>query len=210
VHVSCHDATSSEALCSRRTPPVRRNRRAADHVVEQTCFREVSAYSTVYPEFASGFLRKCNPRCRIRTYLKCAIRMLRWFRKSYCLPLSPHLHAASNPLASGSNSVCRYRTSERPVLRRRVVQSSSTRLRASRSSLPESAAIACLPSLPLSQRGRVDREIQTQNSRSHIAMSYQLSFAWKASLTRTPPPICTSARGSKIALILRAVGAANA
>ena len=37
-------------------------------------------------------------------------------------------------------------------------------------------------------------------------MSYQLSFAWKASLTRTPPPICTSAPGSKTALVLKSRG----
>jgi len=53
------------------------------------------------------------------------------------------------------------------------------------------------------------REIQTQNSRSHIAMSYQFSFAWKASLTRTPPPICTSALGSHTALVRRASSVAN-
>ena len=53
------------------------------------------------------------------------------------------------------------------------------------------------------------REIQTQNSRPHIAMSYQLSFAWKASLTRTPPPICTSALGSHTALVRRASSVAN-
>jgi hypothetical protein len=41
-------------------------------------------------------------------------------------------------------------------------------------------------------------------------MSYQLSTAWKASLTRTPPPICTSTLGSQTALIWRAVGVANA
>src|SRR5947199_2107833 len=40
-------------------------------------------------------------------------------------------------------------------------------------------------------------------------MSYQLSFAWKASLTRTPPPICTSALGSHTALVRRALGVAN-
>ena len=53
------------------------------------------------------------------------------------------------------------------------------------------------------------RKIQTQNSRPHIAMSYQLSFAWKASLTRTPPPICTSALGSQTALVRRASSVAN-
>lgn len=56
---------------------------------------------------------------------------------------------------------------------------------------------------------RERREIQTQNDRSHIAMSYQLSFAWKASLTRTPPPICTSALGSQTALVRRASSVAN-
>lgn len=50
---------------------------------------------------------------------------------------------------------------------------------------------------------------QTQNYRSHIAMSRQLSFAWKASLTRTPPPICTSALGSHTALVRRALSVAN-
>jgi hypothetical protein len=55
----------------------------------------------------------------------------------------------------------------------------------------------------------LDGEIQTQLSRPHIAMSYQPSIAWKASLTRIPPPICASALGSKTALVLRAVSAAN-
>jgi hypothetical protein len=36
------------------------------------------------------------------------------------------------------------------------------------------------------------REISTQNYRAHIAMSYDPTIAWKASPTRTPPPICTS------------------
>jgi hypothetical protein len=139
AHVSCHGATSSETSCLRTHVSRSANSRATDHVLEETWFREVSAYSTVYPEFARGCLRTCNPtcnpRCRIRPCLKCAIRMLRWFRKSYCLPLSPRLRAASNPLASGPNSVCRYRTTECPVLRRRVVQSSSTHSRALRSQL---------------------------------------------------------------------------
>jgi hypothetical protein len=40
-------------------------------------------------------------------------------------------------------------------------------------------------------------------------MSFNPTIAWKASLTRTPPPICTFAPGSQTALIWRAMGAAN-
>src|SRR6185312_4515554 len=37
------------------------------------------------------------------------------------------------------------------------------------------------------------REISTQDTVAHIAMSLHPTIAWKASPTRTPPPICTSA-----------------
>lgn len=57
--------------------------------------------------------------------------------------------------------------------------------------------------------GDIAGEILTQTNRPHIAMSCQSSFAWKASLTRTPPPICASAPGSQTALIWRAVGVAD-
>jgi len=40
-------------------------------------------------------------------------------------------------------------------------------------------------------------------------MSFDPTIAWKASPTRTPPPICTSALGSQTALVWRAVGAAS-
>lgn len=40
-------------------------------------------------------------------------------------------------------------------------------------------------------------------------MSYRSSFAWRASLTRIPPPICTSAPGSQTALIWRATDVAD-
>jgi len=36
-------------------------------------------------------------------------------------------------------------------------------------------------------------EISTQNRNAHIAMNVEPTIAWKASPTRTPPPICTSA-----------------
>ena len=57
--------------------------------------------------------------------------------------------------------------------------------------------------------GDIAGEILTQVNRPHIAMSRQSSFAWRASLTRIPPPICTSARGSQTALIWRAMGVAD-
>ncbi|MFT5556022.1 MAG: hypothetical protein ACI9P3_005464 [Bradyrhizobium sp.] len=57
--------------------------------------------------------------------------------------------------------------------------------------------------------GDIAGEILTQVDHPHIAMSRQSSFAWKASLTHTPPPICASALGSQTALIWRAVGVAN-
>jgi hypothetical protein len=44
---------------------------------------------------------------------------------------------------------------------------------------------------------------------THIAMGHEPTFAWKASPTRTPPPICTSAPFSKTALVLKIVGAAS-
>jgi hypothetical protein len=40
-------------------------------------------------------------------------------------------------------------------------------------------------------------------------MSFNLTIAWKASPTRTPPPICTSALGPQTALVWRAAGAAS-
>jgi hypothetical protein len=52
-------------------------------------------------------------------------------------------------------------------------------------------------------------KISTQNRRPHIAMSFNLTIAWKASPTRTPPPICTSAPGPQTALVWRAAGAAS-
>src|SRR3954447_7888257 len=36
-------------------------------------------------------------------------------------------------------------------------------------------------------------KISTQNRTPHIAMRLNLTIAWRASPTRTPPPICTSA-----------------
>ena len=98
-----------------------------------------------------------------------------------------------------------------PALRRRVPQSVLVTPFAC-PAFPSLLVVGWCASLLFEAREEIERhagEIQTQNNRPHIAMSCQPSFAWKASLTRTPPPICTSAPGSKTALVLRAVGAAN-
>ena len=110
-------------------------------------------------------------------------------------------------LLVSSNSNCCYRTPKCPALRRRrVVVNPFTR---SAFPLPDSdrrPGLSCsIPQIA----GDIAGEILTQANRPHIAMSCQSSFAWKASLTRTPPPICTSALGSQTALIWRAVGVAN-
>ena len=108
-----------------------------------------------------------------------------------------------------SKPVCRHRTSACSALRRRISQSVDFNTFSS-FAFP---IVASLASISTPCRSALDvsthREIQTQIYRSHIAMSRQLSFAWKASLTRTPPPICTSALGSHTALVRRALSVAN-
>lgn len=123
--------------------------------------------------------------------------------------------ATSNQITSVSKPVCRCRTSacstaappRIPVCRPQHVHE----LRVPNRCLAGQRPIP--PCLVFQSGARLTRaphrETQTQNDRSHIAMSYQLSFAWKASLTRTPPPICTSALGSHTALVRRASGVAN-
>jgi hypothetical protein len=110
-------------------------------------------------------------------------------------------------LLVSSNSNCCYRTPKCPALRRRrVVVNPFTR---SAFPLPDSdrrPGLSCsIPQIA----GDIAGEFLTQFVRPHIAMSRQSSFAWKASLTHTPPPICASAPGSQTALIWRAVGVAN-
>ena len=61
--------------------------------------------------------------------------------------------------------------------------------------LPRSFRMAVRISLVRSERDTNAslREISTQNHIPHIAMSFDPTIAWKASPTRAPPPICTSA-----------------
>jgi hypothetical protein len=183
---------------------VRRNRRRSDHRLEKKRSREVSAYSTVFRGFGQKAGSGCNPRYRIRYRLESLVRMSRCFRKAYYLPLTPRLRAASISSQVSKFSLLlpdvvhvrqpappRSSVSPRqPVRWPRVPRRHSRWL--VRLSLFRSAA----------KNERHAGEIQAQNNRPHIAMSCQPSSAWKASLTRTPPPICTSAPGSKTALVL--------
>jgi hypothetical protein len=51
-------------------PAVRRKRRGADHGLEERSVREISAYSTAYPERARVAVYRPPPRCSIRYRLK--------------------------------------------------------------------------------------------------------------------------------------------
>jgi hypothetical protein len=126
------------------------------------------------------------------------------------LPLSPRKRAASNQITSVQSQSA---ATEHPLARwpRRRVSQSVVLNTFTNAAFPIVASPVGAPLLSShsARSASATPGIQTQNSRSHIAMSYQLSFAWKASLTRTPPPICTSALGSQTALVRRASSVAN-
>lgn len=111
-------------------------------------------------------------------------------------------------LLVSSSSICRYRAPRCPALRRRV-SSFVNPFTCAALLLPDSDGRPGLSCSSPRVVGNFAGEILTQVNRPHTAMSCQSSFAWKASLTRTPPPICTSVLGSQTALIWRAVDVAN-
>jgi hypothetical protein len=85
-------ATSSKASSFRHRPAVRRN--AVGQIIGwKEKLREVSAYSTVGPEFAWEAARRRQP-IRHRLKMDCD-RIARSFRKACNLPLSPWLPATS-------------------------------------------------------------------------------------------------------------------
>ena len=151
--------------------------------------REVTAYSAVCPERvrATGQKKSWSSRQLRSRWKKTFGSMPRGFRKACCLPLPPRLLAASYSCRQCSTSVRRSRTSRCPAPLRRVPQSvlvqtgfelGSTPLQAPRSC--SFAVVRCV--FPRSTRILRLREIWAQDSRSHIAMSYRPSIAWKASL----------------------------
>jgi hypothetical protein len=87
--------------------------RWADQSVWKRSVREVSAYSTVYPELGQEAARRRNLRRPMGFRLKRALdQKARWFRKACNLPASPRLPAASCHLTCVSNSVGRVQTAK--------------------------------------------------------------------------------------------------
>ncbi len=129
-------------------------------------------------------------RCLKRLFLKWVFeRIPRLFRKACNLPVPPRLLAASCPLTCFPKSAAPERSSGRHA----ATQPVTILVRAS---LPGRWSVGSVRiSLVLNWRGAkaLPREISTKNHRSHIAMSYEAAIAWRASRTRTPPPICTCA-----------------
>jgi hypothetical protein len=169
--------------------------------------REVSANSTVGPQFGWEAVRAWRPALQIRCGLKRTFdRTRRCFRKAYNLP-----YRRGSPTAS-----CHLTLIQIQPMRPNVNPTATLR-RAPQSSI---VTTPCRPLLASGAAGLVDRaypsyearlqgrawEISTQNHRPHIAMSYNLNVAWKASLTRTPPLICAFAPGSQTALIRKTTG----
>jgi hypothetical protein len=103
--------TSSEVFLFQGTDRRSAKKRRVRSQVKRKLLREVSAYSTVFPEQARGYELNCYLSCPMRSRLKLAFgSMPRVFRKAYFLPLSPRLIASSLSIACASTSVRCLRT----------------------------------------------------------------------------------------------------
>jgi hypothetical protein len=199
----------------RHRPAVRRQRRVADHGLEEGDLREVSAYSTVCPESAreAAYSQRPTalismpaiPRHSIWHHRKMKSDRPPRFRKACNLPVPPRLPTASCPSTRVSISVGNApnpksfsrppRTSTRPY-----------RSLASLQRLPGSsvANVSLLFDDNEALRPR-QRNFDTEPPRSCCHES-QPNHRLETPLTRTPPPICTFAPGTQTALIWRTVG----
>jgi hypothetical protein len=82
--------TSSEVFLFQGTDRRSAKKRRVRSQVKRKLLREVSAYSTVFPEQARGYELNCYLSYPMRSRLKLAFgSMPRVFRKAYFLPLSP-------------------------------------------------------------------------------------------------------------------------
>jgi len=183
VQVCCYGVTSSEALFFRTWIGRSAKTPRSDHRLEEGVLREVSAYSTICPEQASAIQEGWSPRCPMQCRWKCTVgSMPRFFGKTYFLPLSPRGRAASHHLCQWFNFSPPLPDTEMSdsAMPRTSARFSSTRPQAPHSSpLKLAGAFSLIRSAR--NTARHAREISTQNNRPHIAMSYQPSFAWKAS-----------------------------
>jgi hypothetical protein len=173
--------------------------------------REVSAYSTGFPKQASAVQEGLSPGCPMQCRWKCAFgSMSRFFRKTYCLPLSPRRRAASHssrwcfnfspplPNTEMSDSATPRTSAPSRQPRPQAPRSSPLKLAGACLSYPKRAK-HCTPQ---------PRNLDTEQPFSYC---YELptQLRLESVATRTPPPICTSALGSLTALVRRAWGAAS-
>jgi len=175
--------TSSDASSFRHRQAVRRN--AVGQINSwKAKLREVSAYSTVGPEFAWEAARRQRP-IRHRLKMACS-RIPRSFHKACNLPLSPRLLTTSY-----SFNVCFKFSHDAWKASSRYAAHLSpfvlTRPLASPLALAAGWCVSLL--FEASETKCPAREISTQNHRPHTAMSFDPTIAWKASPTCKPPPI---------------------
>lgn len=193
----------------------------ADHGLEESDLREVSAYSTVCPEPAREAAypqRPMNlipmpslPRHSIRHHWKMISDRPPRFRKACNLPVLPWLPTASCPITRVSISVGNApnpKSFSRPPRSSTRLPYSGARLpRLQR--LPGSSVITVFLLFDDNEAVKLrPRNFDTEPPCS-CCHELQPDHRLETPLTRTPPPICTFAPGSQTALIWRAVGAAN-
>ena len=197
-------------LPSRHRPAVRRQRRVADHGLEERNLREVSAYSTVCPEPAREAAYSQRPLIQkhsIRYHLKMRSDRPPRFRKACNLPVLPRLPTASCHSARVSISSATSETLNRSAARRAPqpvfllnVHSPCLQL------LPGSSVVSVFPLFDDNEALRPRQRNLDNKPPCSYRYEFQPSYRMKAALTRTPPPICTFAPGTQTALIWRTVG----
>jgi hypothetical protein len=167
--------------------------------------REVSAYLTVFPKQASPIQEGLSPGCPMQCRWKCTFGLMpRFFRKTYCLPLSPR--RCGEPFISLVVQLQSAASEHRDVRLRYAAYLSpfsSSRPQAPRSS-PLNLAGACLPYPKRTKHCTPQpRNLDTEQPFSYC---YELptQLRLESVATRTPPPICTSTLGSLTALVWRA------
>jgi hypothetical protein len=199
LQVSCHDATSS-GLAPDKVRPFGGTPRSARRCRERKVFREVSAYSDFLDH--AWAVESSDARFQKVSGSKMATGQIpQRLRRSFDLPaLVAIARAKCHPL---NWSFSRVRLPRLHRCTRSLVQLARSSLVAS-----FTLAVPCPFSLVVICEANLAREIWTQFSITRIATGLGPTIAWKASPTRTPPPICTSApclepRWSKI------VGAAS-
>ena len=148
-------------------------------------FREVSAYSDCPPVvwgvgYSDAQLRKVSG-------LKMAIGQIpQRLRKSFDLPALVAIARAKCHVFKLTFSRVRLSRSHRCTRSTRTIRSLGLRC------LPRPCRPPSFSLVVAARHDGLAREIWTQFSVTHVATGLGPTIAWKASPTRTPPPICTS------------------